>query len=133
MDKKSATPQKESRKRKILTLQQRVEVLQWHEKGQSCRAIAMKLDVGKTQIQSIINSGDSVLKEWQSGEGRSDRRYVKARKTTYGELNKLVWEWFCTARSKQIPVTGPLLQEKASMLCLEMPHLDENDLSASNG
>ncbi len=57
-------------------------------------------------------------------------RYLKARKTDYDELNRLTWEWSCTARSKGVPVTGRLIQEKALMLSLEMGH---DDFTASNG
>ena len=42
----------------------------------------------------------------------------------------MVWEWFCTARSKNMPVTGRLIQEKALMFSLELGH---DDFSASNG
>ncbi len=117
------------RKRKVLNLQQRVEVVQRARKGESCHAIAKSLGCGKTQIQSIVNDGDNVLSRWEDG-GRADQRYLKARKTDYDELNRLVYDWFCTARSKNIPITGKLLQEKALLYSLEM-NLD--DFTASNG
>ena len=61
------------------------------------------------------------MREWE--EGRSTVR-------KYGDINKIVWEWFCTARSKNMPVTGRLIQEKALKFSLELRH---NDFSASNG
>ena len=51
----------------------------------------------------------TIMAEWSSS-GRPDLKYVKRRKTTYEELNNLVWEWFTTARSKDLPVSGRLIQ-----------------------
>jgi plasmid maintenance system antidote protein VapI len=42
------------RKRKMLNLEQRIDVIKQHDKGVSCRALAQTLNVGKTQIQKII-------------------------------------------------------------------------------
>ena len=43
------------RKRKIMTLQERVKVVDRLEKGESARMIATSLAVGKTQIQAIAS------------------------------------------------------------------------------
>ena len=43
-----------SRKRKVLTLEERVSVLKKVGDGKSCRSIAPELGVGITQIQSIV-------------------------------------------------------------------------------
>ena len=56
-----------SRKRKILNLQQRVNVVKQHDKGVSCRAIANSLDVGKTQVQGIINDRAKIMNLWDNG------------------------------------------------------------------
>ena len=46
------------------------------------------------------------------------------RKCAYVDLNAKVYEWFSTARAKNIPLTGRLLQENASMFAVEMGHKD---------
>ena len=69
------------------------------------------------------------MKQWESG-ARGEQKYLKRRKTTYEELNSLVWDWFCAARSKDHPVSGSLIQEKALTLSVEMGH---DDFTASNG
>ena len=40
-----------SLKRKLLNLEQRLNAVKQHDKGVSCRAIAMSLSVGKTQVR----------------------------------------------------------------------------------
>ena len=80
------------KKRKILTLEQHIDVIN----KQSAQNIAKEMDVGKTQIQSIINEKEKLLSWWKDG-GNWERIYVKARCTMYGDFNNLVWEWFTTA------------------------------------
>lgn len=58
------------------------------------------------------------------------RKYSQVRKTQYDDLNRLVWEWFCSARAKGLPVSRTLLQSKALIFSLELNH---DGFMASNG
>ena len=118
-----------SRKRKVLTLAERVAVLNKIDSGMSCRSVAEELGVGKTQIQNIVKEQEDIRKRWASGEC-SDKKYAKVRKTGYEELDRVVWEWFTRARAKNIPVSGRLIQERAVMYASE---LGIERFSGSNG
>ena len=48
----------------------------------------------------------------------------------YEELDKVVWKWFTRARTKNIPVSGKLIQERALMYAAELRHAS---FTASNG
>ena len=95
-------------KRVILTLEQRVNVIKKLDAGRSCRAVAQETGCGKTQITRIKQDRHEIMRDWQSG-GRATIK-IKRRTTPYEELNCLVWEWFCIARSKELPVSGRLIQ-----------------------
>ena len=95
-------------RRKILTLDDRVDVLKRIDNGESCRGIAAAVNCGKSQISRIRSDRAAILKEWESG-ARYDLKYVKRRKDTYEELNTLAWEWFNKARSKELPICSGLL------------------------
>lgn len=110
-----------SGKRKILTLEQKVAALKDLDAGLSCRAVGLKYDCGKTQIASLKVAKVEILQKWESGS-RVDQKYLKRRKTVYDDLNNLVWDWFCAARAKDLPVSGRLI--------VEMGH---TDFAASNG
>ena len=69
------------------------------------------------------------MKDWEDGIS-GKRKQLQTRKTQYESTNKLVWEWFCVARSKGLPVSGKLLQTKALMFSLQC---DEDDFMAYNG
>ena len=89
-------------KRVILTLEQRVNVIKKLDAGRSCRAVAQETGCGKTQITRIKQDRREIMKDWQSGGPATIE--IKRRMTPYEELNCLVWEWFCIARSKELPV-----------------------------
>lgn len=118
-----------SRKRKILCLEERVKVLKLCERGESCRKVASDFGVGKTQIQAIMKNKDEIMKHWDGGVA-GERKILTARRCAYGDLNEKVYAWFCSARAKNLPVSGKLLQEKALLYSVEMNH---DDYSASNG
>ena len=88
-----------SRKRKILTLEDRVKVVERLSKGESARSIALSLNVGKTQVLTIAKEKDDILCCWKDGKN-GDRKYGKygKRKCAYEDLNEAVWGWFCEAR-----------------------------------
>ena len=51
-----------SRKRKVLTLEERVSVIKKSDSGKACRAIAAELGVGKTQIQTIMQERKEIMR-----------------------------------------------------------------------
>ena len=51
--------------RKVLTIEQRVKVLELADTGKSCRSIAEDFGVGKTQIQTIVKRKAEVLEEFE--------------------------------------------------------------------
>ncbi|KAK7094233.1 hypothetical protein V1264_007882 [Littorina saxatilis] len=116
-------------KRKFLTLEERVDVIKKLNKGLSVRKVADELNCEKTQISNIKADRSQILSQWESG-ARSTGKCVKRRKTTYDGLNDELFEWFSRARSKNIPVNGPLLQERALVRSME---LGFDDFTASNG
>ena len=120
-----------SRKRKILSLEERIKVIERSEKGmETAKSIAESLCVGKSQIQSIFLDKEKIIETWKQGVCGSDRKYIKARNCAFKDVNELVREWFTIARSKKIPITGRLIQEKALMFSEER---NENGFKASNG
>ena len=57
-----------SRKCKVFSLEERVDVIRKFNKGSSCCAISSKIRVGKTQVQSIVRDREDILKQWESGD-----------------------------------------------------------------
>ena len=116
-------------KRKVLSLEDRMTVITMNRTGKSCRKIAEEYGVGKTQIQKIIKEKESIEAEIASGSYLG-KKYGKVRKTGNEDLNSRIWEWFCEVRSRNIPISGKLIQEKAKWMAAELGMID---FRASNG
>ena len=63
---------------------------------------------------------DGIKKQWESSD-RLEAKYSKHRKVGY-DLDGLMWEWFTVARSKNIPVSGRMIQEWVIMSVKEIGH-----------
>ena len=49
------------------------------------------------------------------------------------QLDEKVYEWFVTQRSKNIPISGPLLQERARQISLQLGGASAGTFKGSNG
>lgn len=116
-------------KRKWLSLEEKVSVIEEAEKSKkSQRQLAEQFDVGKTQILKILKDREEIYKSWR--ENSCNLQMKKKVKTEAGEIDSIVYDWFCAVRMKKIPVTGPMLQEKAIEVAKT---LGSNGFKASNG
>ena len=52
----------------MLTLEERVSVIEKSDIGKACRAIAAELRVGKTQIQTIMQEKKEIMRKFEAGE-----------------------------------------------------------------
>lgn len=119
-----------SEKRKFLTLEERAKVIE-EAKSMSCRKIALKYGVGKTQIQSILKNKAQILEKYSSGHHLLATKKLNKKSTAgYDELNQLVYEWFLDCLRRKLPMSGPLIQEKALHFAGDLGH---TDFKASNG
>lgn len=99
-----------SKKRVFLTLGQRIEVIESHEKGNSERKLSDIFGCGKTQINKILKDKVAIRKEWENFKFRDVKRM---RTEKFLNINEALMEWFRAARAKNIPISGPLMKEKA--------------------
>lgn len=98
-----------SSKKKTLDFVERKEVLKHHrEQHLSSRELAIKFNCGKGQIQAIIKKKDVIEASSFGPERKRINCHLK-----HKELDDLVFDWFLKARALNIPITGPLIQEKA--------------------
>jgi len=120
----------DSQKRKILTMKDKVDVIHAVKRGLSSRRVAEKFKCGKTQICSIMANKDKIMAEFESGAMSSDRCMLSTVRQQFPEVNSKTYDWFCEARAKNCPVSGPLIQEKAKSIA---ENLKFDTFTASNG
>ena len=68
------------------------------------------------------------MHEFETNEPSSKQR--SARKTGNEGINKLIWEWFKDMSRRKLPISGPMLQEKALQFAKD---LGNTEFRGSNG
>ncbi|XP_060845841.1 tigger transposable element-derived protein 3-like [Rhopalosiphum padi] len=118
-------------KRKRLSLREKVDILDYRKNNGNVgiRALAEKFQVGKTQIADIVSNSEEIYKAWVEN-GNEERKLTKLRKCEGNVIDKELLVWFSKTREKNLPVSGPTIQEKGKQLA-EVYGL--NDFKASNG
>ena len=112
----SGTPSKQVRK--VWTLVDKVKVIDAVQAGRSNRAVAIDFNVGHTQINQIMANKESIT-----------ALYTEGMNATF-KYDTDVWNFFCCARSKNIPINGPMLQSEANESALKH---NLNNFAASSG
>ncbi|MGH0117396.1 UNVERIFIED_CONTAM: hypothetical protein FKN15_034583 [Acipenser sinensis] len=112
---------------KTLALAERVEVLKKLENKESQTSIALSFGVNQSTISRIQKNKEKILEEWQKN-GNPHRKRNRAGKAE--DVGAALLQWFIQARTRQIPVSGPLLMEKANRLAQGLGLMD---FKATNG
>ena len=104
------------KKRTFLNMKKKVELIHFTEKnpGISIRNLEQIFTCCRTQIASILKNKESILTMYESNVS-GDRLHVNVlgRKSQFSEINKVLYEWYSLACSKNIYPGGPQLMEKA--------------------
>ena len=115
--------------KKTLTLKEKIDIMKYKDKsGCGSQSLAEKFFIGKTQVLSILKNWDKFLREFETNKPLTKQR--SARKTGNEEINKLIWEWFKDMSRRKLPISGPMLQEKALQFAKD---LGNTEFKASNG
>ena len=115
------------RKRTDLSLNDKVKLIKSSD-GKPVRKIADEFGIGKSAVSNILRQKEAILNEFNEAENVDRKR--SSGQSQYKDLNKVVLAWFTRVRSQNIPVSGPLLQEKA---CEFAKQLGLDNFKASNG
>lgn len=75
----------------------------------SGRTLADKFGIGRTQATDLIKNRETISKLCKS-YGNDQMKTIKRPKTESVNINEVVYEWFCAARAKNIPISGPIIK-----------------------
>ena len=123
------------RKRVVLSLDQKLEVLKLIDTSTSYTIICEKFGIGRSTVSDIKKNRDKLLTFSKELKEMGTKRKVKVMKLGDDpELDKAVYIWFRQKRMEGIPISGPMLCEKAIDLYKTL-HKDakESDFVASEG
>lgn len=109
------------RKHKTLTVLQKVDIIKRLESGTSVRHLASLFGISTRTIYDISKNKQKILQFYASSDsnaGIANRKSMRPAKDV--NLDAVVYEWFRQRRDEGVPITGPLLCEKAKMLHEEL-------------
>ena len=115
------------RKRVVITIEQKIEAVKQVENGRLLRNVAADYGVGVSTVSDWVKAKPKFEEHLSKIPKRKTMK-----KAEYEKLNKVLFLWFTQQRTKGMPLSGPILQEKAKMLA-EMLGEDGKGFNASSG
>lgn len=104
----------EKRKRVVLTLKEKMDVCARLEKGESRKALMQEYNVGMSTLYDIRAHKAQLLRFFASSDSN---KALERRRTLHTpkleHLDRVLYEWFLGQRAEGVPVSGPMLIEKA--------------------
>ncbi|XP_050523014.1 jerky protein homolog-like [Daktulosphaira vitifoliae] len=122
----------EKRKKVLLSIQDKLELINDIKKGTSKKQISLKYGIGESTVRDIFKQKDKLMKFASASDNNSSMKKRKTMKTsTYKELDAALLQWINQVRSEGTPVSGPIVSAKAKQF-FEMLGL-EGKFDASSG
>lgn len=120
----------ETKKRRVLTLEEKYKLVKAIFNGEKHTVVAKRFDppLSQSTISTIMKKKDDINSAFDGGLYKDKQKKMK--QSTFPDLNKALSEWFHKVRARNIPVSGPLLQEKAQYFAEQLGH---ENFKASNG
>lgn len=117
--------------RHALTLSEKIQLIHENEQNVSYRTLADKYKISIGSVSNIIKRKAEYMENYEQNKNSNKKRNLRDEFSQ--QLDQQVYEWFVAQRSKNIPISGPLLQEQARQICLQLGGPNATDFKASNG
>ena len=124
------------RKWSVLTLETKLEIMWALEKGTSQWVVGDNFGVAKSTITDIWKDRQKIADSIASSESPAftNRKRCIICHPKFHLVDEACWEWFCQQCSKDAPVSGVLLQEKACSFFTKLhPNNDPQSFKGSTG
>lgn len=110
------------KKRKNFTIEAKAHIIWRLENGERNHDLAKELGVSHSTISTIWNKREKVLEFFEKNKWQNKRE----RSCENPDVDKALLAWFTTQRAKNVPLNGPILQEKANELGKKLGKTDFN-------
>lgn len=118
-------------RRRSLTLIEKVQLIRDNEKQFSYRELVDKYGISIGSVSGIIKRKAEYIECYEQNENSNKKRNLRDKLSQC--LDEQVYEWFVVQRSKNIPISGPILQERARQIRQQLGGPDADSFKASNG
>ena len=112
-----------------LALEEKMVLIKEKERGLSHRQLSDRFQISLGAVSNILKRKSEYTHDYETNLNKKIKR--KVRNDSSQEINDTVYEWFIAQRAKNIPISGPVIQEYARSVG---EHLDKSgNFKASNG
>lgn len=118
------------RKHKTLSLRQKHEIIEKLKNGRSPLQLATEYGVGRSTITDIKKKKSKIEQYMKSHEAESSQR-LTLKQAENPNVESALYTWFLQQRSRNLTISGEILQEKAKYFYNEITGRD--DFAASAG
>lgn len=109
-----------SRKRKAISIKNKANIIFRLDNGELNKDLAKEFGVPHNTISLIKKNRDKVLQCFE--EEKLERKRIRNRK--YDDVEEVLLAWYKVQRNKQIPISGPILQEQANNVAKKLGKLN---------
>ncbi|GBM63009.1 hypothetical protein AVEN_12284-1 [Araneus ventricosus] len=99
-------------KRKAFSIEDTIKFIRNLQNGESQSAICKEFSLSKSTVATIWKNRDSIISAYEKNINGCKR----LRKAEKENVEEALFKWFTLQRSKNFPITGAILQAKASEL-----------------
>ena len=119
------------RKYKILSVVDKLRVIEAHESGISRVQLMAQYDLKKTTLHDILKNKERTRKVMKTVEsGKMGKNIYRARKLQHDNLDDTVYNWYTQKRAEDVSIRGIDIQHAAQRLAT---HLGIQDFKCSAG
>ncbi|KAH7978292.1 hypothetical protein HPB49_005121 [Dermacentor silvarum] len=99
-----------TKKRTTLTFAAKLEVIQRVENGEKKASVAEAFDIPRSTPSTLLKNKSDIKAKAEQNQHSGVRR---VHKVAFEDVEKSLHKWFVDARVRNIPLSGPILQQKA--------------------
>lgn len=114
------------KKRKTLSISDKVDIIRELEKGSTNSSVCKNYELSSSTVSTIWKNRESVLKAFEG----NNLNVKKMRTCEKNDIDEALFEWFKLQRDRNIPISGPILQNQAEKFATD---LGMTDFKCSNG
>ena len=115
--------------RRELCLEEKMNLIKEQERGLSYRQLGDRFQISVGAVSNILKRKAEYTNDYETNRNKKLKR--KFKDDLSQEINENVYEWFVLQRSKNIPISGPILQEYARSFAEQLDN--STSFKASNG
>ena len=110
-----------------LEIKKKVEVLNFLTTGKKQIEAAKRFNLPRTTVTQIVKDKDKIMEEFSQNRNSKAKAFMKS---PYIAIDDPLVRWVTFARENKVPVTGPIIKEKALEFANE---IGLEGFNASNG